>query len=461
MDNSLPVIPGFEILKLVGRGGMGAVYLARQQSLDRPVAVKILPAHLAENPSYLQRFKQEACAAAKVKHHGLVQVLDAGEYGGIFYYVMEFINGETTAQRLHRKGRLDQENALMIAESVAVALEHAWAEARLVHRDIKPDNILIDSDGTVKVADLGLAKLLDQEAASITISQALIGTPHYCSPEQARGDSDVDCRTDIYGLGATLYHFVVGRPPFADTSGIAAMVRALTDYLPDPVDCHPDIPMPVAWLIEKMMARDRNDRQNNWHETLDDIEQVMQGRLPCSQPLPPRASTVKRSARRVWPETTKRKPPTASRVAPVYQPSPPMETEPMPVVSPPPPAEPELEEESEMAPPDAAEIDIPPAAAAPGPAAAAGPAAETEPETETATSSRSFRVFLVIAAIFTVFLYVSWFLLERKNAAESKAPPAVTKPEPTVTPPPPTPPPTPPPPPRRFFWRKHIRQRRP
>jgi len=298
MDKEFPAIQGFEILKLVGKGGMGTVYLARQLSLNRPVAVKILPVHLAAaNPSYVTRFQQEARAAAKVKHPGLVQIYDAGEYQGLFYYVMEYISGETTARRVVRKGRLDEHNALLIAESVAVALEHAWDAARLVHRDIKPDNILIDGDGTVKVADLGLAKLIDQVDMVITISHSLIGTPQYCAPEQARGEPHVDCRADIYALGATLYHYISGQAPFADTSGSSAMKRSLTDFIPDLLDSHPDVSEYVAWLIEKMMAKNRNERQNNWHEVLDDIDEVMEGRLPRSAPLPLCASTMLRSER--------------------------------------------------------------------------------------------------------------------------------------------------------------------
>ncbi len=379
MDAAFPTIPGFEIQKLLGQGGMGRVFLARQQSLDRPVAIKVLTARLAANPSHLQRFKQEARAAARIKHPGLVQVLDAGEHAGLFYYVMEYVSGETTAQRLRRKGRLDEKSALLIAESVAVALEFAWREARLVHRDIKPDNILIDGDGTVKVADLGLAKLLDQQGEAITLSRALIGTPHYCAPEQARGGERVDCRADIYGLGATLYHFIVGRAPFADSSGVAAMVRALTDFVPDPMDCHPDVSSRMAWLIEKMMARDPEHRQAGWSEALDDIEQVFEGRPPSSSRLPARRSTLLRSARRSLAE------------------------------DPPPGPEPEGLP-SGPAPEDGAELET-------GAAAEAGVPAPGE------ITSGAFRFFLLLAAVFTVLLYLAWFWMEREDRAGGGAAP--------------------------------------
>jgi len=437
MDKSFPTIQGFEILKLVGKGGMGTVYLARQLSLNRPVAIKILPAYLAANPTYVMRFRQEARAAAKVKHPGLVQIFDAGEEQGLFYYVMEYINGETTAQRLARKGRLDEASALLIAESVAVALEHAWSEARLVHRDIKPDNILIDEDGTVKVADLGLAKMIDQTAMAITIAHSLIGTPHYCAPEQARGESQVDCRADIYALGATLYHYIVGYAPFADTPGVSAMVRSLTDYVPDPMDCCPDVSEHTAWLIEKMMARDRNDRQRNWHEALDDIDQVMSGRPPLSPP-PPRASTVLRSERRgrsgsvgqASPERLLRRPDSdgdyGGQVAQsrAFRPG---EKKPSSIMAAMPPPLPAVKEET---------------------------AEDSDPSM--GATSRRFRIFLSLAAVFTILLYLIWFRMDKEARSRSAPAPTVLTTEQTVAP-------------QnsqkskagKFNWRKRIRRFRP
>jgi len=292
-----PSISGYEIVDVLGEGGMGTVYLARQLSLNRSVAIKILPEHLANDASYVMRFHQEATSAAQIKHPGIVQIYDAGEDKGRYYFVMEYVNGETTANRVCRKGRLDDTNASLIGESVAAALEYAWHQAGLVHRDVKPDNILIDSDGTVKVADLGLAKLVNQPTAVTTVSKALIGTPHYCAPEQARGDTEVDCRADIYALGATLYHFVTGLVPFSESSGVSAMVKNITDYLPNPIDCNPDVSDNVAWLIEKMMAKDMNVRQQNWHHVLDDMGQVLSGRPPLSKRPPAGSSTVQRSMR--------------------------------------------------------------------------------------------------------------------------------------------------------------------
>ncbi len=346
-----PTIPGYEIAGVLGQGGMGTVYLARQLSLNRQVAVKILPRHLAGDESYVARFHQEAMAAAKIKHSGIVQIYDAGEENGLCYFVMEYVSGETTLHRVRRKGRLDDSSALLIAEAVAVALEYAWSEAKLVHRDLKPDNILIDGDGTIKVVDLGLAKLVGHSSQAITLSKMMIGTPHYCAPEQARGESAVDLRADIYSLGATLYHFLVGAAPFSDTSGVSAMVRNVTDYLPDPMECHPDISEPIVWLIETMMAKDKNHRQQRWDDVLADIDRVMDGELPASSWLPDGASTVSRGEFRAG----------SARKTSILL------------------------------------------------------SAANEASQSAARTSRHFRLFLVLAALFTIGLYVAWFRMENQR----------------------------------------------
>ncbi len=294
-----PVIPGYEISGVLGEGGMGTVYLATQLSLKRKVAVKILPPSLAGDESYLSRFRHESKAAAKIRHPNIVQIFDCGDYNNIYYFVMEYVAGETAGERVARKGKLDEESALLIAESVAVALEYAWDRAQLVHRDVKPDNILIDEDGTVKLSDLGLAKTMDHFSPGITVGRSMIGSPHYCAPEQAQGEENVDCCADIYALGATLYHFLTGQPPFADTPGISAMVRKLTENLPDITRTNPAVSDNAAWLIEIMLARDKKMRQQTWHEVLDDINEVIHHRPPLSAPVPAGASTMLCARRRV------------------------------------------------------------------------------------------------------------------------------------------------------------------
>lgn len=363
---AFPSIQGYLIQGVLGEGGMGTVYLARQLSLNRPVAIKILPTVLADNAAYVARFRQEAKAAAGIRHPNLVQIFDAGEDAGQCYFVMEYVSGETAGQRVARKGRLDEESALLISESCAVALEYAWHQARLVHRDVKPDNLLIDGDGTVKVADLGLAKIIGPAANTITMTKMMIGTPYYCAPEQAQGESNIDCRADIYALGATLYHLVTGYAPFSDTSGITAMVRNVTDYVLDPIERNPAVSEPFAWLVEKMMAKKPEHRQSSWAEALEDIDRALNGRLPASEPLPPRASTVMRSPKR--------------KLHPVAQ---------------------------------AAPMEISNLCShmryGGGGAAPAGMSAQSE--SASAGTSWLFRIFLACAAVLTLALYVTWFVM--------------------------------------------------
>lgn len=290
-------LPGYEFLNKVGAGGMATVWTARQLSLDRIVAVKVLSPELIRDPEAIERFRQEAHAAAQLKHPGIVQVHDAGAAGGHVYIVMEFIAGCTVAELLQRKVRLGEKHALLIAEGVALALQYAWDEARIIHCDIKPDNVMVEQDGTVKLADLGLAKVIGLARAAVD-RELIEGTPHYASPEQARGEPDLDCRADIYSLGAMLYHMVTGRLPFGGTAGLAAMERQITDYLPDPLDLNPELSPGLAWLVEAMMVKDRTLRYPTWRDVLGDLQEVKAGNLPFAKPPGAGQSTVLRSEAR-------------------------------------------------------------------------------------------------------------------------------------------------------------------
>lgn len=291
-------LAGYEILEKIGEGGMSTVWKARQLSLDRLVAIKTLAASYLPDHEALERFRREAQAAARLNHPGIVQVYDAGEVGGTPYLVMEFVDGCTVADLLERKGRLTEKNALLLAEGVATALGYAWDKDCIIHCDIKPDNVLVEPDGSIKVTDLGLARFIGlhrRHAADETI----LGTPNYTSPEQAEGVQDLDCRTDIYGLGAMLYHLATGLLPFGDSPGSSAMDRHVNDFLPDPLDLNPDLSHGFAWLVEKMMVKNRAYRPLYWSNVLADIEEVKAGRFPLP-PLPePEQSTILRSAARV------------------------------------------------------------------------------------------------------------------------------------------------------------------
>jgi serine/threonine-protein kinase len=288
-------LPGYEILEKLGEGGMAVVWKARQISLDRMVAIKILMPEWRQDTDAMARFRKEAMAAAKLKHSGIIQVFDAGETDQAVYFVMEFIDGYTIGHRIHKRGALDEETALDITLGVAAALSYAWDSAKMIHCDIKPDNIMIDRDGTVKVADLGLARALGPQGTT-GHDEYIVGTPNYISPEQARGEAHLDCATDVYALGATLYHMVTGRLPFGDTPGTAPLERQQTDFLLDPLDLNPNLTPALGALIERMMIKDRTLRPAKWTEVIADLQEVRESYLPVGDLPPAGASTVLRGA---------------------------------------------------------------------------------------------------------------------------------------------------------------------
>src|SRR5438270_2906617 len=205
---------GYQVLRRLGQGGMGQVYLAEQLSLKRKVALKILRADVASSPTSLQRFKAEAEAVARATHANIVQVYEFGESAGQHYMALEYVEGRNLREYLTRKGPPDVPLALAIMRQVAAALQRA-SELGIIHRDIKPENILLTRKGEVKVADFGLSRVLagDQQPLHITQSGVTMGTPLYMSPEQVEGLS-VDARTDIYSFGVTCYHMLSGEPPY-------------------------------------------------------------------------------------------------------------------------------------------------------------------------------------------------------------------------------------------------------
>lgn len=304
---SMHDITGYELIEKIADGGMATVWKARQLSLDRMVAIKVLGTSSLPDQEARDRFRKEAQIAAKLNHPGIVQVIDTGEVGRSAYLVMEYVNGCTVGDMIRNDGPIPEARALDIIGQVARALAYAWEKECLIHCDIKPDNILVDRvSGMVKVADLGLARLIGliQTGAD---SDLIIGTPNYASPELSTGETDLDCRTDLYSLGATLYHMVTGVLPFRDAPGSQAMTRHETDFLEDPVAINPSVSIPTAWLIEKWMIKNRAFRTHFWTMALKDIEEVQKGRLPAP-PLPdPGTSTVRHATERSQVKNTKPK----------------------------------------------------------------------------------------------------------------------------------------------------------
>ena len=272
-------IPGYKITGKLGAGAMAVVYKAKQLSLNRTVAIKVLPRRFTENPEYVERFYKEGQAAGKLNHNNIVQAFDVGEAGGYHYFVMEYVEGKTIYDDLSTGKAFSEDDALDITIQVARALNHAHS-CGLIHRDVKPKNIMINTAGVVKLADMGLAReTTDMEAAKSEAGKAY-GTPYYIAPEQIRGKIDIDERADIYGLGATLYHMVTGRVPFMADDPSDVMRKHLREELIPPDHINTSLSAGISEVIEVMMAKRKEDRYNSVEELLGDLEAVCNGQPP-------------------------------------------------------------------------------------------------------------------------------------------------------------------------------------
>lgn len=272
-------IPGFQILGKLGQGAMAVVFKAKQLSLDRYVAIKVLPKRLSENQEFVDRFYREGRAAARLNHANIVQAYDVGESGGYHYFVMEFIDGQTVYDLLSGNRPVQESKALQIMLQTAKALQHAH-EQGLIHRDVKPKNLMLTKAGDMKLADMGLAREIGDYATAAAEAGRAYGTPYYISPEQIRGEIKIDARADIYGLGATFYHMVAGRVPFDGTSPSAVMHKHLKDPLIPPDHLNKTLSSGVGEIIEVMMAKNQDDRYPNCAELITDLEAVAKGEPP-------------------------------------------------------------------------------------------------------------------------------------------------------------------------------------
>jgi serine/threonine-protein kinase len=278
-QGSLQQIPGYQILSKLGAGAMAAVFKARQLSLDRIVAIKILPSKMTSNKDFVDRFYKEGRAAAKLNHANIVGAYDVGEANGRHYFVMEYVEGGTVYDRLEKGERYSEREALQITIQVCKALVHAH-KAGFIHRDVKPKNIMITPNGIAKLADMGLARgVSDVEAAQAEAGKAY-GTPYYISPEQIRGEIDIDGRADLYSLGGTFYHMITGKVPFDAPTPSAVMHKHLKEELVPPDHLVPDISAGVAEIIEVAMAKRRKNRYQSAEDMLTDLERVARGEPP-------------------------------------------------------------------------------------------------------------------------------------------------------------------------------------
>ena len=266
---------GCRIERLIGKGGMGAVYLANQLNLDRPVAIKVIAPDIIDDDESLQRLNREAKIVANLSHPNIVQLHFTGKEYNYPYLVMEYVDGQSLGMMLRSLGKITVSPACDVMLQVGFALEAA-AALSVVHRDIKPDNILITPDGHVKVTDFGLARRATDDAARLTLTGQSLGTPHYMSPEQAEGHS-MDVRSDIYSLGITFWQCLAGFPPFDGETPFAILMKQVHEKLPDIRVVNPDVPKEVAEIIAAMTVKDPVTRISDPAEVVRRLKQYMAG----------------------------------------------------------------------------------------------------------------------------------------------------------------------------------------
>lgn len=333
MSDSVPDIIGdYRLMEKLGRGGMGTVYKAHQVSLDRVVALKVLPEKIAEDQRYIERFQIEARASAKLNHPNIVQGIDVGRDhdSGLWFFAMELVNGPSVGEIIDEVKIFPERRALEIARSVARALECAQRH-RIVHRDVKPDNIILNENGEAKLVDLGLARTSAEDLAAMP--DTILGTPFYIAPEQARGLTEkLDVRADIYSLGATLFHMVTGDPPFTGESCAVIMTKHVTEDPPLAHEKNPKVSEACGRLINRMMRKKPSERFQSAEALIKQMEKVLEqaggeefaipfNRIAQKRAIPAGRITRSRASRHgipagartsQWKRTVRRRKPTTS-----------------------------------------------------------------------------------------------------------------------------------------------------
>jgi serine/threonine protein kinase len=272
------------LVKPLGRGATAVVYLAKHEGLGMPVAVKVLRGSVSRTrPEYAVRFLREARMAAWLDHPNIVRVIDCGIQDGYYYMVMDYVDGPNCLQRLQEnEGGMDWRETSNIIRQAADGLAYA-AGRDVIHRDVKPSNIMIDSSGRARVTDLGLAKLTVKGMAELTQELQTVGTPNYMSPEQIRSPSDLDLRADMYSLGASFYHMVTGRPPFIGRNQMDVVAQHLTRTVEPPYTLKRDLPPQLSAIICKMMAKSAEDRYQNYESLHADLDGVLEGKAVAAE----------------------------------------------------------------------------------------------------------------------------------------------------------------------------------
>lgn len=290
------VIGGFEIKGLIGKGGMGEVYLARQVSMDRDIALKILPAHLTRDKSLVERFLKEVRNSAQLDHPNIVTAYAAGEDDGIYYMAMTYIRGENLDAILQR-GPMDEHETLELCRKIAGALRTAWNEHGMIHRDIKPENIIVDQKGVPKILDMGLSKSMHDSAQTATNPDTIMGSPNYMSPEQIESSDNVDFRADMYSMGTSMYHMLTGTIPFYGGSYINTLKRQSNEQLPDPRTINPHISDACVSFMERLLAKHPKHRFASWEELIEALDLVSKGHAVDQERLQTGRSVLERDGR--------------------------------------------------------------------------------------------------------------------------------------------------------------------
>ena len=274
---------GYRLVRRLGSGAMADVYLAEQTSLGRQVAVKVLRSGTARNTAAIERFEQEARAAASLVHGHIVQIHEVACIDGIHFLAEEYVAGPSLKAWLNARGPVDARQAIWILNQVGSALARS-AEQGIVHRDIKPENLLLTLAGEVKVADFGLARVLS-ENLDLTQDGMTLGTPLYMSPEQGEGRS-VDARSDLYSLGATVYHLLAGRPPYSGPSAVAVVMAHIKEPLPPLSSARPDLPAGLCEIVDRLLAKQPTDRFESPQALLKAVDQLETAMFAGTRTLP-------------------------------------------------------------------------------------------------------------------------------------------------------------------------------
>ena len=263
-------IPNLKLIEKIGDGGMSTVWKAWDIENQRVVAVKILNREFANDGAEVRQFRAEERIMEEIHHPGIVQAYDFNNGNGNWYYLMEYVDGYTFAALLARKQHVRESDCLLICESIATALDYAWNDHGIVHCDLKPENIMINTDGVIKLTDLGISRRFEFKEGPQAVPEHVLGTPAYISPEQVYGDVELDCRSDIYSLGATLYHLATGRILFAGRDNETVQAR-------DPRAYRPELSEGFCQLLESMLVKDRDFRVTSWSDVYAMCREIEEG----------------------------------------------------------------------------------------------------------------------------------------------------------------------------------------